>query len=279
MYLYLFFVKIVADIYNKVKKGDEWKLFKIRVFKCLVRIISKDLGYLSKIERYDLDDILCETKDGQGLVVCYAIAMSNDIILESVDLEAEYGDIGTVQEWHERYSEEEFYYKFPRLADFLRAYNYDDFGLWTVKLKYLGIDVAISGRRNETEIGLSYPKNIEINLLHLLSNIETSTYKFSNCDKRVLNLLSSKFELSNKRAVLTLKKLERHKDIYDEFVSTLVLGKYPDENNAITVNGYSAEFLENNYSLSMLGAYNYLIYLRENPEEAFRDLEKGLPKK
>ena len=37
--------------------------------------------------------------------------------------------------------------------------------------------------------------------------------------------------------------------------------------------------LVEDFSLSPLGAYNYLIYLRENPQNALADLKAGLPRK
>ena len=39
------------------------------------------------------------------------------------------------------------------------------------------------------------------------------------------------------------------------------------------------EFLSKEYYLSPLGAYNYLVYLIEDPERALADLKAGLPTK
>ena len=47
--------------------------------------------------------------------------------------------------------------------------------------------------------------------------------------------------------------------------------------NPIKVEGLTAQHLATNYPLSALGAYNYLIYLREMPEIALADLKAGLP--
>jgi hypothetical protein len=49
--------------------------------------------------------------------------------------------------------------------------------------------------------------------------------------------------------------------------------------NPIKVEGFTACQLATNYPLSPLGAYNYLIYLREMPVQALADLEAGLPRK
>lgn len=45
------------------------------------------------------------------------------------------------------------------------------------------------------------------------------------------------------------------------------------------MHGYTAEFLSKEYNLSPLGAYNYLVYLIEDPERALADLKAGLPTK
>lgn len=185
------------------------------------------MGYLSKIERYNFDNMFFETKDNAGLIICYAIAMLSDLELSLVELEAEFGDIGTPQAWYHKYYKKGFTDTFPNIEQFLLGFDYDDFGLWTVEFIYNGVNVAIS----------------------------------------------------EKRAVLTIKKLLQHQDIYAEFVTSLTSEKYPDKNNAIIVEGYNAETLEKSYPLSMLGAYNYLIYLRNLPEEALENLKNGLPRK
>ena len=45
------------------------------------------------------------------------------------------------------------------------------------------------------------------------------------------------------------------------------------------IEGYSAKRLNTEYPLSILGAYNYLIYLREDLQNALKDLKNGLRKK
>jgi len=45
------------------------------------------------------------------------------------------------------------------------------------------------------------------------------------------------------------------------------------------VQGYSAKQIYDSTYLEVIGAYNYLIYLRRKPKEALENLEKGLPRK
>lgn len=95
--------------------------------------------------------------------------------------------------------------------------------------------------------------------------------------EQIKDYLLSKIGLSEKRADMAILKLARHKDIYLEFADYVNTGIFP--NNGLSIAGYTAEKLNNNYPLSPLGAYNYLIYLREMPEKALSDLKAGLPAK
>lgn len=75
-----------------------------------------------------------------------------------------------------------------------------------------------------------------------------------------------------------IEKLNRHEDIKVELYETIMYEAFPIQ-GAIEVQGYSAEELKNTTKLTTLGAYNYLIYLRESPKEALDNLCKGLPLK
>ena len=82
-----------------------------------------------------------------------------------------------------------------------------------------------------------------------------------------------------KRADDMCENLERHFDIAEELWITLDCKGFPIQGHYLTVRGYSAEKLYNNYNLDVLGAYNYLIFLREEPMRALELLKKGLPRK
>lgn len=85
-------------------------------------------------------------------------------------------------------------------------------------------------------------------------------------------------DYSEKRLTSIVSKLIAHKDVYFEFYDYVLYEQFPEE-DAIVVEGLSAQQLATNYPLSPLGAYNYLIYLREMPEKALADLKAGLPTK
>ena len=84
-------------------------------------------------------------------------------------------------------------------------------------------------------------------------------------------------KMSDKRIEKNYDKFSRHIDIRNEFYQYVMNEAFPT--TQIEVAGYTAEQLEMNYPLSPLGAYNYLIYLREMPEQALKDLKSGLSTK
>lgn len=93
--------------------------------------------------------------------------------------------------------------------------------------------------------------------------------------EQIKNYLIAECSLSERRAGMTISKLARHKDIYLEFSEYVAKRTFPEA--GLSVAGYTAETLNQSYPLSPLGAYNYLIYLREMPDKALADLKAGLP--
>lgn len=91
----------------------------------------------------------------------------------------------------------------------------------------------------------------------------------------IINYLINNLNKSNQRAEDIYNKLSKHDDILKEFYEWVISGQFK---NFVVVEGYTAQRLFNETRLEPLGAYNYLIYLRENPQEAKEMLSKGLPK-
>ena len=230
-------------------------------------------------QRFSLNDTFSTSANNKGLIICYALATCPKVRMVSLELEADFEEIGVPTAWYRKHTNESFTVAYKTIHDFLDVYDHDDFGEWDLTVVYQNIEISICGRRAETEIGLSYPKEIKLNLLPLLYEVETSTFGYNDYDPAVLDLLKRDYKMSEKRAVLTVQKLLSHKDIYDEFVEAATSGKPASGPSAIKVEGFTAEELHSKYPLSILGAYNFLIYLRESPEAALEDLKKGLPKK
>ena len=84
--------------------------------------------------------------------------------------------------------------------------------------------------------------------------------------------------MSEKRAEQTVMKFSAHPDILEEFACYIRNGGFPAENQ-LQVEEFTAEQLNRSTHLSVVGAYNYLIFLRDSPTEALDSLKKGLPRK
>ena len=87
-----------------------------------------------------------------------------------------------------------------------------------------------------------------------------------------------RMNLSQTIAEKSYEKIARHADIRKEFYQ-YIMNDEAFTLNPIKVEGFTAQYLVTHYSLSILGAYNYLIYLRERPEEALMNLKEGLPRR
>ena len=90
--------------------------------------------------------------------------------------------------------------------------------------------------------------------------------------------LKNHMGLSEKRILQEYDGLKKYPDIESELAFFIENGWDDKKSEWIIAEGFSAQQLHEQYPLSVLGAYNYLIYLREEPEEALGLLKKGLPK-
>lgn len=95
---------------------------------------------------------------------------------------------------------------------------------------------------------------------------------------QVMDYLTNSCQLSQGRATASYEKLLKHPDILNEFAFYIQEGRFK-ECYPITAQGYSARNLNESTKLTVLGAYNFLIYLREFPAEAVQRLKAGLPNK
>lgn len=76
-----------------------------------------------------------------------------------------------------------------------------------------------------------------------------------------------------------IKELTRYDDILEEFVNYILNDQKFIEPPLAVVEGYSAKQLCSETILSPLGAFNYLVYLKEEPNEALADLKAKLPRR
>lgn len=89
--------------------------------------------------------------------------------------------------------------------------------------------------------------------------------------------IQQKYGYSDKRASSMLNQMILYDDIFEEFFNYARVGKFCKKDKTQTqVCGYTAETLHCDYNLSPLGAYNYLVYLKEDPSNALTDLKELL---
>ena len=82
-------------------------------------------------------------------------------------------------------------------------------------------------------------------------------------------------EFSTKERKDIVNEFNDHPVIKKEFYLTIMFEKFP-ENGAIEIAGYTAQQLHDKYHLNILESYIGLIYLKNHPEQALKDLESRL---
>lgn len=105
--------------------------------------------------------------------------------------------------------------------------------------------------------------------------------KVSDNKDKIITYLINTLKQTEKRAITSFDYLNQHEDIANEFASCIDGNQFNYCDNGIVVEGYTAKSLKEEVGekLSDLGVYNYLVYLRNNPDEAKRNLAAGLPRK
>ena len=96
--------------------------------------------------------------------------------------------------------------------------------------------------------------------------------------EQIFEYLVEKENQTPKLASQMCDKFEKHPDIMKELVEYINTEMFT-EVNPVTVEGYTAKMLKETTYLKPVGAFNYLIYLRNKPEIALDKLRKGLPLK
>lgn len=99
-------------------------------------------------------------------------------------------------------------------------------------------------------------------------------------EEMLCRFIQHKFGYSKEKSKTVVDQMSPYADIIDEFFNYARVGKcYKKDKTKTEVCGYTAERLITEYNLSPLGAYNFLVYLKEDPECALKDLAAQLPRK
>lgn len=239
-------------------------------------IKKKERGYRSFIEKYDLNGSYAGQRGIPiGVLLLYILVENAEVSFMELTAEAE-GEIG---EAHNILNETDKNF-LANLNNLAGVFKRQELMIWELKGKYANIEICITGRTYGTVLSIRTPLKSKVNMLPLMNAVELATYNYHNYNPQLVIEMKQRFKLNQKVTIQMLLDLEKYPDIYEEFLSGIKKKKFEfPSNRAITVEGYTAEYLYTNFPLSELGAYNYLIYLRETPQEALDDLKKGLPRK
>lgn len=97
---------------------------------------------------------------------------------------------------------------------------------------------------------------------------------------KVMNYLVEDKKLYKGVATVVYNHLADHPEILTEFENYIKTGSFNmSDGSCIEVEGYTAERLDKETYLTPVGAYNFLVYLKEFPEQAKSDLSNNIKKK
>lgn len=97
------------------------------------------------------------------------------------------------------------------------------------------------------------------------------------CTTTIKDYLVCELKQSQSVAEKNLAELSAHKEIKEELAYWISNRQFPE--NPVSVLGYTAEKLCQTTYLSPLEAYNFLVFLSEEPDAALADIKAGLPRK
>ena len=99
-------------------------------------------------------------------------------------------------------------------------------------------------------------------------------------EEMLCRYIQQKYGCSEKRSRAMVSRMLPYNDIFEDFFNYACVGKFRKKDESqVEICGYTAEVLNRDFNLSPLGAYNFLVYLKEEPERAIADLKAGLPRK
>lgn len=163
-------------------------------------------------------------------------------------------------------------------------------GIWTNYLYGCGViqknDRYIYLETDQERGYISVVKEFESNELleqyicNRFSIIANASRDSISKEEMAVRFVQQKYNYSEKQSRRMVAQIAKHREIFEEFFNYIRVSKLcKKDGSQVSIGGYTAEKLMNENNLTTLGAYNYLVYLLEEPEEALKDLKNGLPKK
>lgn len=146
------------------------------------------------------------------------------------------------------------------------------------------------GDRNNVDImyeELSENKIFDEFYQEVLERLHSLGYVTVNISKQVIqtsteyvcDFLQKKYSISKFDAKDLWNDLKYDFHVLNEVKYFALNDKFVPANDCYRVEGYSAQDIFEKTYLTEIGAYDYLIYLKEDPEQALKDLKNGLPRK
>lgn len=97
--------------------------------------------------------------------------------------------------------------------------------------------------------------------------------------EKIINYLVNVCNQKQQTAVKIAAPFEKHDDIRAELEKWIERQKYP-QNDPLTIEGYTAEKISKLAPfMDGVGVYNFMVTLRERPDNAKRIIAKGFPRK
>ena len=97
--------------------------------------------------------------------------------------------------------------------------------------------------------------------------------------QELMDYLMDNYDMKKQRAEKQYETLRKNINLLMEFKKYVKEGAFMKEKYALAPCGWTAKKLYETYSLSPLGAFNYIQYLCDEPEEALKHLSEGLKNK
>lgn len=239
-------------------------------------IMKRERGKQWYNEKYDLNEAYAGIPEiPVGILLLYIFMKDKemDFFEISACVESEYGEPDCIFTKTDR----EKYFDLQKLNEMFKQQN---LASWEISCEFEKEKIYITGKVDSTVLSIRIPLQAKINMLPIMNRVELSTYEYHMYAPNIIEKMKVLFHLNQKMTIVALQKLEKHMDIYEEFINALQkdIFTFPKE-GAVEVEQYTAGKLYETQRLSILGAYNYLIYLREKPQDALNDLKLGLPRK
>ena len=102
---------------------------------------------------------------------------------------------------------------------------------------------------------------------------------FEDKEPIIIKYIKSEYGYSDTKAQKTLDYLLQVKVIAFEFLHFIENGSFVPDRYASAFSGYTVKRISTETNLTVLGAFNYMVFLKQNPSKALSNLEKGLPRK